>query len=77
MSDLSCLVVCFQIASLKAALARKDGDSDHLQYTSSSTPERSAMKSGGSSPLKSSCSSLGDLSSNRWQPMEEVGNIQV
>lgn len=77
MSHLSCLVVFFQIVSLKAALARKDGDLEHLQYTSSSTPERSALKSGGSSPSKSSCHSLGDFSSNRRQPMEEVGNIQV
>ncbi|ESR46732.1 hypothetical protein CICLE_v10000131mg [Citrus x clementina] len=66
-----------QIVSLKAALARKDGDLEHLQYTSSSTPERSALKSGGSSPSKSSCHSLGDFSSNRRQPMEEVGNIQI
>ncbi|KAL5853916.1 hypothetical protein ACOSQ3_009034 [Xanthoceras sorbifolium] len=66
-----------QIASLKAALARKDGEQEHLQFARPSTPDRLKMKSGSSSPSNSSSQSVGDNSSNRRQPMEEVGNIQV
>ncbi|XP_044499804.1 kinesin-like protein KIN-14G [Mangifera indica] len=65
-----------QIASLKAALARKE-EAEHLQYTRTSTPERSSVKSNGSSPSRSSWNSLGDISSNLRQSMEDVGNIQV
>ncbi|KAJ0014288.1 hypothetical protein Pint_19739 [Pistacia integerrima] len=65
-----------QIASLKAALARKE-ETEHLQYTRPSTPERSSVKSNGSSPSQSSWNSLGDISSNHRQPMEDVGNIQA
>ncbi|KAK0600915.1 hypothetical protein LWI29_019570 [Acer saccharum] len=66
-----------QIASLKAALARKDGESEHLQFARPSTPDRLKLKSGSSSPSNSSSQSVGDVSSNRRQPMEEVGNTQV
>ncbi|KAI9187477.1 hypothetical protein LWI28_028636 [Acer negundo] len=66
-----------QIVSLKAALARKDGESEHLQFARPSTPDRLKMKSGSSSPSNSSLQSVGDVSSNRRQPMEEVGNTQV
>ncbi|KAK1583401.1 hypothetical protein Q3G72_023425 [Acer saccharum] len=66
-----------QIASLKAALARKDGESEHLQFARPSTPDRLKMKSGSSYPSNSSSQSVGDVSSNRRQPMEEVGNTQV
>ncbi|KAJ0080063.1 hypothetical protein Patl1_22303 [Pistacia atlantica] len=62
-----------QIASLKAALARKE-ETEHLQYTRPSTPERSSVKSNGSSPSQSSWNSLGEISSNLRQPMEDVGN---
>ncbi|KAK0600359.1 hypothetical protein LWI29_014130 [Acer saccharum] len=68
-----------QIASLKAALARKDGEPEHLQFARPSTPDRLKMKSGSSSPSPSNSSSqsVGDVSSNRRQPMEEVVNTQV
>ncbi|KAK1583488.1 hypothetical protein Q3G72_024209 [Acer saccharum] len=68
-----------QIASLKAALARKDGEPEHLQFARPSTPDRLKMKSGSSSPSPSNSSSqsVGDVSSNRRQPMEEAVNTQV
>ncbi|KAK2638132.1 hypothetical protein Ddye_025927 [Dipteronia dyeriana] len=66
-----------QIASLKAALARKDGESEHLQFAHPSTLDRLKMKSGSSSPSNSSSKSVGDIFSNRRQPTEEVGNTQV
>ncbi|KAK4476720.1 hypothetical protein RD792_015880 [Penstemon davidsonii] len=51
-----------QIASLKAALARKEaGELSHLQNSTSSSPERPEVKSYGSSPSLSSCLSIGDI----------------
>lgn len=66
-----------QIANLKAALARKEGESEHQMYSRSSSPERLKMKSRGSSPSLPSLRSVADMSGSRRQPMEDVGNIQV
>ncbi|GAA0148903.1 microtubule binding motor protein [Lithospermum erythrorhizon] len=45
-----------QISTLKVALARKDGDSGHHQYSISKNPERFRAKSSGStSPSRSRC----------------------
>lgn len=57
-------VICSQIATLKAALARKEGDSEHSQNSQSSSPERLRMKQGS-----------GD--SSRRQSLDCVSNIQV
>ncbi|PON67017.1 Kinesin-like protein [Parasponia andersonii] len=65
-----------QIASLKAALARKEGGTEHHQHSRSSSPDRFRMKSAGSSPSHPSWRSLKDFSGGRRQPMEDVGNIE-
>ncbi|KAJ7973303.1 Kinesin-like protein [Quillaja saponaria] len=71
-----------QIASLKAALAKKEGEREHSQYSLSSSPERSRTKSSGSSscgssPLLLRRRSIGDMSGGRRQLMEETGNREV
>lgn len=66
-----------QIATLKAALARKEGETEHLQHSPSSTPERFRMKSSGSSPSHHSWNGVGDMPNGHRQPMEDVGNIEV
>ncbi|KAK9919932.1 hypothetical protein M0R45_028505 [Rubus argutus] len=67
-----------QIATLKAALARKEGEGTQLKHSLSLSPERFRMKSAGSSPLHPSRGkSAGDLSSGRKQPTEDIGNIEV
>ncbi|KAF8394616.1 hypothetical protein HHK36_020830 [Tetracentron sinense] len=70
-----------QIASLKAALARKEGEPEHIRHSiSSSNPERRRMKTGGSSPLHCNLQGGGDMPgghSSCRQPMEDVGNIEV
>uniref|UniRef100_A0A5B6YLE4 Putative kinesin-4-like n=1 Tax=Davidia involucrata TaxID=16924 RepID=A0A5B6YLE4_DAVIN len=67
-----------QIANLKAALARKEGESGNLQLSRSSSRERLVMKTSvGSSPLHPSCQSVGDMSGSRRQPMEDVVNLEV
>lgn len=66
-----------QIASLKAALVRKEGESDQLPHSRSSTPERVVFKSAGSSPSHSSWHGTGQNSSGgRKQPMEDGDNIE-
>ncbi|KAM0951174.1 putative minus-end-directed kinesin ATPase [Dioscorea sansibarensis] len=66
-----------QIASLKAALARKDGEFENLQSTMSS-PDLFARKAGGALPLSSNRQhDEEDCLINHRQPMEEVGNIEV
>ncbi|XP_071722269.1 kinesin-like protein KIN-14I [Rutidosis leptorrhynchoides] len=52
-----------QIASLKAALGRKDGDTDHMHHSISGSSEKSRMKASDSSPFR--------------QPMGDVGNLEV
>ncbi|OVA07458.1 Calponin homology domain [Macleaya cordata] len=69
-----------QIATLKAALARKEGGAEQLQLSRSNSPERRMMKAGGSSPLYSNRKVAGDMlggNNNRRQPMEDVGNIEA
>ncbi|KDP23424.1 hypothetical protein JCGZ_23257 [Jatropha curcas] len=61
-----------QIASLKAALARKDGDSECSQQSRSSTPERYRMKLGRHSGSQHSWH--GD--SSRRQSMDSAGNTE-
>lgn len=77
--DIQSIFFVFQIASLKAALARKEGESDHIQNMILS-PEVHRMKAGGPSPVHSNRQGGGDMSgghSNHRQPMEDVGNIEV
>ncbi|XP_020254915.1 kinesin-like protein KIN-14Q isoform X1 [Asparagus officinalis] len=59
-----------QIAQLKAALARKEGESE---------PLRSTMSSPDMFRMKNNCieSSAEDLMSNHRQPMEDVGNLEA
>ncbi|KAG8663553.1 kinesin-like protein KIN-14I isoform X2 [Manihot esculenta] len=68
-----------QIASLKAALARKEGEAEHFQHSVSGNSERYRRKENESSPLDSINSRPGDVNdSNSFrQPMGDVGNIEV
>lgn len=68
-------LVCFQIASLKAALGRKDAETDSSQHSRSSTPERGRMKPAGTS--QHSWHSTGNISNSRKQLLEDVGNVEV
>lgn len=63
-----------QIASLKAALARKDVDSENSQHSRSSTPERLRMKPGGLSGSQHSWHGAGDNS--RRQSMDNAGSTE-
>ncbi|XP_035548982.1 kinesin-like protein KIN-14G [Juglans regia] len=65
-----------QIASLKAALARKEGETESLHHALSCSPERLKMKSCGSSPPHPSWRSIGDQSGVQRQVMEDVGNLE-
>ncbi|TQD70399.1 hypothetical protein C1H46_044074 [Malus baccata] len=68
-----------QIATLKAALARKEseGAQAQLKYSQSMSPERSRIKSAGSSPLHSNWKSTGDLSGASMQAADDFGNIEL
>uniref|UniRef100_A0A2N9IXT2 Kinesin motor domain-containing protein n=1 Tax=Fagus sylvatica TaxID=28930 RepID=A0A2N9IXT2_FAGSY len=66
-----------QIAGLKAALSKKEGETDSLQSSQCSSPERLKMKSCGSSPSHPGWRSAGDFSGGRRQPVEDVGNLEV
>lgn len=86
---LSCLLGCkkrdchdvlsvSQLATLKAALARKEVDPDHYQNTVLS-PEVHRMKAGGPSSIHSDQQG-GDVlvgQSNHREPMQYVGNTEV
>ncbi|XP_059437772.1 kinesin-like protein KIN-14I [Corylus avellana] len=65
-----------QIANLKAALARKEGETERPQHVTYRSPERVKIKSCGSSPSHPSWKSVGDLPGGRRQPMEDVGNLE-
>ncbi|KAJ4969161.1 hypothetical protein NE237_015862 [Protea cynaroides] len=68
-----------QIASLKAALARKEGEPENLQHSIPCSPEKHVFKVS-RSPLHNNRQMGGDMSgghSNGRQPMEDVGNIEV
>ncbi|XP_057962403.1 kinesin-like protein KIN-14I [Malania oleifera] len=66
-----------QIASLKAALARKEGEPEQLLSSRSSSPERVRTKPGGSSPSQNSWHGVGDISGNCRLAMDDVGNVEV
>ncbi|XP_050384480.1 kinesin-like protein KIN-14I [Argentina anserina] len=66
-----------QIATLKTALARKEGEGMHLKHSLSLSPERFRMKSSCTSPLLPSGKSTGDFSGGRKQSTEDFGNIEV
>lgn len=59
-------LLLFQIATLKAALAKKEGEPENIQSTQSS-PDMYRIKRGNAIPA---------FPKNR-QPMEEVGNLEV
>lgn len=71
------VIVYFQIANLKAALARKEGEPDIPYLSTLSSPERQRMNSAGSSPSHPRLQSARDVSANRRQPTEDVGNLEV
>ncbi|ERN16808.1 hypothetical protein AMTRI_Chr02g221530 [Amborella trichopoda] len=67
-----------QVASLKAALTKKEGEQEQVRSARLS-PERQRIKGSGPSPMHSSRQN-GDVQgvvSNHRLPMEEVGNIEV
>ncbi|KAK0580838.1 hypothetical protein LWI29_006857 [Acer saccharum] len=68
-----------QIANLKAALARKEGESEHVHHSTSSSSEKSRTKASESSPYNSNQRTADMLSgqNNYRQPMGDVGNIEV
>ncbi|KAL5795665.1 hypothetical protein ACOSQ2_000485 [Xanthoceras sorbifolium] len=68
-----------QIASLKAALARKEGESEHIHLSTSGSSEKYRTKASELSPYNSN-QRIADMLSdqnNYRQPMGEVGNIEV
>jgi len=64
-----------QIASLKAALAKKEGDREQLHRSRSCSPERFEVQSTLSMQL--SWEGPGQVAISHRQPMEDVGNIEV
>ncbi|PSS28845.1 Kinesin-like protein [Actinidia chinensis var. chinensis] len=64
-----------QIANLKAALVKKEGEPGSLHSALSST-EIQSMNSAGSSPLHPSWQSSGDVSGGRRQQIEGIGNLE-
>ncbi|XWS46601.1 hypothetical protein CRYUN_Cryun14cG0082400 [Craigia yunnanensis] len=64
-----------QIASLKAALARKEGATEHNQHCVSGSSEKYRTKASDLSPFNPN-QQVGDMLSAR-QPMGDVGNIEV
>ncbi|CAI0551689.1 unnamed protein product [Linum tenue] len=67
-----------QIASLKAALARKEGgEMDQSQHSGSSTPERFGSKTGGASPTQHSWhGGSSSMSNGHGQATEEASSNQ-
>ncbi|KAI4349700.1 hypothetical protein L6164_010262 [Bauhinia variegata] len=66
-----------QIANLKAALARKEGESELMQHSLSASSEKYRTKASELSPFHNNqrgAETLGDLGCR--QPMVEVGNIE-
>nr|QWT43333.1 kinesin-like protein KIN14D [Citrullus lanatus] len=61
-----------QIATLKAALVKKDGETE--QHSRSSSPEKSRMKTFFSSPSLPSYKSVVEMSVNRTNSLEDVRN---
>ncbi|KAJ8749567.1 hypothetical protein K2173_026216 [Erythroxylum novogranatense] len=67
-----------QIATLKATLAKKEGEPEYLQYSASGNSDGYRRKESGFTPFnpKQQCGDLTDTIGFR-QPMGEVGNIEV
>ncbi|KAJ8752479.1 hypothetical protein K2173_004767 [Erythroxylum novogranatense] len=65
-----------QITILKAALARKDGETDQSQNSRSSTPERTKMTSGGSSPSQHSWHGTGNFSKGHRHFIEDASSME-
>eukprot|EP00257_Ricinus_communis_P024431 XP_015584634.1 kinesin-like protein KIN-14G [Ricinus communis] len=66
-----------QVANLKAALARKDADSEqHSQHSRSSTPERHRLKLGGHSGSQHSWHGVEDNNSRR-QSLDNASNPEM
>lgn len=72
-SNVQCLWM--QIAGLKAALAKREGERQQLHRSRSSSPERIEVQSGLSMQL--SWEGPGHVAISHRQPMEDVGNIEV
>lgn len=73
------LVLFFQIASLKAALARKEGEPEQNQHSMSGSSDRYRTKASELPPFDTNRHGgdmFGDQDSCR-QPMGDVGNIEV
>ncbi|KAK9086341.1 hypothetical protein Syun_028735 [Stephania yunnanensis] len=69
-----------QIASLKAALARKEGGQDEFLYSTLSSPDRYKISSTGSSPIhysQNTRGSMSDSSRSRWSSAEGFLNMEV
>ncbi|KAK9147003.1 hypothetical protein Sjap_006906 [Stephania japonica] len=69
-----------QIASLKAALARKEGGQDDFLYSALSSPDRYKISSTGSSPIhysQNTRGSMSDSSRSRWSSAEGFLNMEV
>ncbi|KAK9084296.1 hypothetical protein Scep_030767 [Stephania cephalantha] len=69
-----------QIASLKAALARKEGGQDDFLYSTLSSPDRYKISSTGSSPIhysQNTRGSMSDSSRSRWSSAEGFLNMEV
>ncbi|XP_038714871.1 kinesin-like protein KIN-14I isoform X2 [Tripterygium wilfordii] len=64
-----------QIANLKTALERKEGESEHLPHSQFSSPESSITKPRGFSSHHS-WHGAGDKSSNRRHPMDDAGSVE-
>ena len=67
-------LIVFQIASLKAALARKEGESEHSLSGSS---EKYRTRAGEVSPYHANQRGADIVSLGCRQPMLDVGNIEV
>ncbi|KAF3950808.1 hypothetical protein CMV_023481 [Castanea mollissima] len=68
-----------QIASLKAALARKEGEPEHIQTSISGSSEKYRTKASEISPFQSKQKDAGLFGdhNNCRQPMGDVGNIEL
>lgn len=72
-------LIIFQIASLKAALARKEGEAEHTQSFIANNSERYKTKASPLSPLNPN-QRIGDMltvQNNCQQPMGGVESIEV
>lgn len=81
--SICCVLLNFQfflqIASLKAALARKEGEPEHIQTSISGSSEKYRTKASEISPFQSKQKDVGLFVDHNIcrQPMGDVGNIEV